>query len=302
MMNNADMRGIFSALLVSYNEDGSINEKGLREIIRHNIDNMKVDGLYVGGSTGENFMLGTEEKKRVFEIAKDEAKDQIKLIAQVGSINVYESIELAKFATDLGYDAISAVTPFYYKFSFNEIKDYYNTIIDSVDNRLIIYSIPFLTGVDMSVEQFGELFENEKIIGVKFTAADFYLLERLRKAYPNHLIYAGFDEMMLPATVLGVDGAIGSTFNVNGIRARQIFDLAREGKISEAREIQHVTNDLITAILSNGLYATLKELLKLSGVDAGYCRKPMALTTEAQVKEAKNIFDKYVKEVDIVNA
>ncbi len=295
MMNNADMRGIFSALLVSYNEDGSINEKGVREIIRHNIDNMKVDGLYVGGSTGENFMLSTEEKKQIFEIAKDEAKDEIKLIAQVGSINVYESVELAKFATKLGYDAISAVTPFYYKFSFNEIKDYYNTIIDSVDNRLIIYSIPFLTGVDMSVEQFGELFENEKIIGVKFTAADFYLLERLRKAYPNHLIYAGFDEMMLPATVLGVDGAIGSTFNVNGVRARQIFDLAKEGKVEEAREIQHVTNDLISAILSNGLYATLKELLKLSGVDAGYCRKPMALTTDAQVEEAKNIFDKYVK-------
>mgnify|MGYP002516909252 FL=1 len=295
MMNNADMRGIFSALLVSYNEDGSINEKGVREIIRHNIDNMKVDGLYVGGSTGENFMLSTEEKKQIFEIAKDEAKNEIKLIAQVGSINVYESVELAKFATKLGYDAISAVTPFYYKFSFNEIKDYYNTIIDSVDNRLIIYSIPFLTGVDMSVEQFGELFENEKIIGVKFTAADFYLLERLRKAYPNHLIYAGFDEMMLPATVLGVDGAIGSTFNVNGVRARQIFDLAKEGKIEEAREIQHVTNDLISAILSNGLYATLKELLKLSGVDAGYCRKPMALTTDAQVEEAKNIFDKYVK-------
>ena len=302
MMNNTDMRGIFSALLVSYNEDGSINEKGLREIIRHNIDNMKVDGLYVGGSTGENFMISTEEKKRIFEIAKDEAKDQIKLIAQVGSINVYESVELAKFATALGYDAISAVTPFYYKFSFNEIKDYYNTIINSVNNRLIIYSIPFLTGVDMTVEQFGELFENEKIIGVKFTAADFYLLERLRKAYPNHLIYAGFDEMMLPATVLGVDGAIGSTFNVNGIRARQIFDLAREGKIEEARQIQHVTNDLISEILSNGLYATLKELLKLSGVDAGYCRKPMALTTDAQVEEAKNIFDKYIKEKELVNA
>ena len=302
MMNNADMRGIFSALLVSYNEDGSINEKGLREIIRHNIDNMKVDGLYVGGSTGENFMISTEEKKRIFKIVKDEAKDQIKLIAQVGSINVYESVELAKFATALGYDAISAVTPFYYKFSFNEIKDYYNTIINSVNNRLIIYSIPFLTGVDMTVEQFGELFENEKIIGVKFTAADFYLLERLRKAYPNHLIYAGFDEMMLPATVLGVDGAIGSTFNVNGIRARQIFDLAREGKIEEARQIQHVTNDLISAILSNGLYATLKELLKLSGVDAGYCRKPMALTTDAQVEEAKNIFDKYIKEKELVNA
>ena len=293
MMNNADMKGIFSALLVSYNEDGSINEKGLRQIIRHNIDNMKVDGLYVGGSTGENFMLGTEEKKRVFEIAKDEAKDQIKLIAQVGSINVYESVELAKFVTDLGYDAISAVTPFYYKFSFNEIKDYYNTIIDSVDNRLIIYSIPFLTGVDMSVEQFGELFENEKIIGVKFTAADFYLLERLRKAYPNHLIYAGFDEMMLPATVLGVDGAIGSTFNVNGVRARQIFEAAQKGDIKTALEVQHVTNDLITDILNNGLYQTIKLILQEQGVDAGYCRQPMKEATEEMIIKAKEINKKY---------
>lgn len=295
MIKNIDMKGIYSALLVSFDENGNVNEKGLREIIRHNIDKMKVDGLYVGGSTGENFMLSTEQKRQIFTIAKDEAKNEIKLIAQVGSINVYESVELAKFVTDLGYDAISAVTPFYYKFSFNEIKEYYNTIINSVDNRLIIYSIPFLTGVDMTVEQFGELFENEKIIGVKFTAADFYLLERLRKAYPEHLIYAGFDEMMLSATVLGVDGAIGSTFNVNGIRARQIFELAKEGKVKEALEIQHVTNDLISAILGNGLYPTLKELLELQGVHAGLCHKPMASTTEDQKAMAKEIFNLYLK-------
>lgn len=295
MRKNSDMKGIYSALLGAFNEDGSVNEAGLREIIRHNIDKMKIDGLYVGGSTGENFMLSTEQKKQIFSIAKDEVKDSVKLIAQVGSINVYESVELAKYATQLGYDAISAVTPFYYKFSFEEIKDYYNTIIDSVDNRLIIYSIPFLTGVDMSVEQFGELFQNEKIIGVKFTAADFYLLERLRKAYPEHLIFAGFDEMMLSAAVLDVDGAIGSTFNVNGIRARQIFQLAREGKIEEARQIQHVTNDLISAILANGLYPTIKELLKLQGVHAGFCHKPMASANAAQQARAKEIFETYLK-------
>lgn len=293
-MKNTDLKGIYSALLASFDENGKINEAGLREIIRHNIDKMHVDGLYVGGSTGENFMLTTEEKKEIFRIAKDEAKDDIRLIAQVGSINVYESVELAKLATELGYDAISAVTPFYYKFSFAEIKDYYNTIMESVDNRLIIYSIPFLTGVNMSVEQFGELFQNEKIVGVKFTAADFFLLERLRKAYPDHLIFAGFDEMMLPATVLGVDGAIGSTFNVNGIRARQIFELAKAGKVDEAREIQHVTNDLIAAILDNGLYPTIKNLLELQGVHAGYCHKPMASSNEAQKARSKEIYDLYL--------
>lgn len=293
-MKNSDLKGIYSALLASFDENGNINEKGLRQIIRHNIDKMKIDGLYVGGSTGENFMLTTEQKKEIFKIAKDEAGDEINLIAQVGSINVYESVELAKLATALGYNAISAVTPFYYKFSFEEIKEYYNTIINSVDNRLIIYSIPFLTGVNMSVEQFGELFENEKIVGVKFTAADFFLLERLRKAYPEHLIFAGFDEMMLPAAVLGVDGAIGSTFNVNGPRARQIFDLAQAGNVNEAREIQHITNDLIAAILDNGLYSTIKDILELEGVNAGYCHKPMASSTEQQKKRAEEIYKLYL--------
>ena len=83
---NNELKGIYSALLVSFNEDGSVNEKGTRQIVRHNIDKMKVDGLYVGGSTGENFLLSTDEKKKIFEIAKDEAKDEIKLIAQIGSM------------------------------------------------------------------------------------------------------------------------------------------------------------------------------------------------------------------------
>ncbi len=293
-MKHTDLKGIYSALLTSFDADGVIQERGIREIIRHNIDKMQIDGLYVGGSTGENFMISTQEKKELFRIAKDEVGSKVKLIAQVGSINVKESVELAKYVTDLGYDAISAVTPFYYKFSFSEIKEYYNTIINSIDNRLIIYSIPALTGVNMNVSQFGELFENEKIVGVKFTAPDFYLLERLRNAYPEHLIYAGFDEMMLSAAVLNVDGAIGSTFNVNGPRARKIFTLAQQGNVKEALEIQHVTNDLITAILENGLYSTLKELLELQGVHAGYCRRPMASATPEQKMRAKEIYSQYL--------
>lgn len=287
------MKGIYSALLVSFDKDGNINEKGLREIIRHNIDKCKIDGLYVGGSTGENFMISTDEKKKIFEIVKDEVKDEVKLIGQVGSVNLKEAVELAKFATDLGYDAISAVTPFYYKFDFEEIKHYYETIINSVDNKMIIYSIPFLTGVNMSIDQFAELFKNEKIIGVKFTAADFYLLERMRKVFPEKLIYAGFDEMLLPATVLGVDGAIGSTFNINGVRAREIFDAAKNGEVKKALEIQHVTNDLITDLLNNGIYQTLKLILEEQGVNSGYCRRPMKEATEDMKIKAKEINKKY---------
>lgn len=290
----SNMKGIFTALMCSFDEQGNINEQGLREIVRHNIDQSKVDGLYVNGSTGENFLITTEMKKRIFEIVKDEAGDQVKLIAQIGSLNIDEAVELGKFVTELKYDAISAVTPFYYKFDFEEIKDYYETIINEVNNDMIIYSIPALTGVNMSLDQFGELLAHDRIIGVKFTAPDFYLLERLRHAFPVKLIYSGFDEMLLPASVLNIDGAIGSTFNVNGKRAREIFELAQQGKITEALEIQRTTNDLISAILANGLYQTIKEMLKTKGVDAGYCRKPMKQISAEKVARAKELAEKYM--------
>ncbi len=288
------MKGLYTALMCSFDESGQVNEQGLREIIRYNIDVIQMDGLYVNGSTGENFLISTGQKKQIFEIVKDEVGDQVKLIAQVGALNIDEAVELAKFATDLGYDAISAVTPFYYKFDFEEIKDYYNTILENVDNDLIIYSIPALTGVNMNLEQFGELFENEKIIGVKFTAPDFFLLERIRHYFPEKLVYSGFDEMMLSASVLNVDGAIGSTFNVNGQRAKKIFELAQSGNINEAREVQKVTNDLIAEILENGLYQTIKEILKTKGVDAGTCRKPMKSLSPDGVNTAKKIAEKYL--------
>ncbi|MEG0068467.1 N-acetylneuraminate lyase [Cetobacterium sp.] len=284
------MKGLYSALLISFDENGNLDEKGTRNIVRYNIDVMKVDGLYVGGSTGENFMISTEMKKRIFEIVKDEAKDQIKLIAQVGSINLYEAVELGKYATDLGYDSLSAVTPFYYKFDFEEIKNYYMTIVNETNNNMIIYSIPFLTGVNMNVEQFGELLCHDKIIGIKFTAGDFYLLERVRKAFPNKLIYAGFDEMLLPAVALGVDGAIGSTYNVTGKIAREVFEATKAGDLALARERQTHLNDIIEDILKNGLYQTIKEILKSKGVDAiGYCRLPMKKISSEKVEVAKQI-------------
>ena len=101
--------------------------------------------------------------------------------------------------------------------------------------------------------------------------------------------------MLLPATVLGIDGAIGSTYNVNGIRTKQIFELAKNSKIVEALEIQHTTNNLIEGILSNGLYQTIKEILKLEGVDAGYCRKPMKKISQEQVEFAKELQKKFFK-------
>ena len=287
------LKGLYAALLVPFDENGQVKEEGLKQIAKNAIEVEQLDGLYVNGSSGENFLISKEQKKQIFKVVKEAVGNDVKLIAQVGSLDLNEAIELGKYATDLGYDALSAVTPYYYPFSFEEIKQYYFDIIEATQNKMIIYAIPDLTGVNISINQFKELFNNEKIVGVKYTAPNFFLLERIRKAFPDKLILSGFDEMLVQAVISGVDGAIGSTYNVNGRRARQIYDLAREGKVEEAYKIQHDTNNIIETVLSMGIYPTLKEILKTRGIDGGVPKRPFSPFNEANRKELNQLIETY---------
>lgn len=287
------MRKVYSALMTAFNEDNTISEQGTREMIRYNIDHNQVDGLYIGGSAGESFMLSTDERKRVYKIAYEETNGQVDLIAQVGSVNLSEAKELARYAVDLGYQTISAVPPFYYKFSFDQIKNYYDEILDGLDTKLIIYSIPALSGVSLSLDQFGQLFENEKIIGIKYTNNDFLLLERLRAAYPDKKIYFGTDEMLISALPLGVDGAIGSTFNLNAQRAKEEIAAFDAGDIEKAFAIQDVSNNFILDLIDNDLYPSLKLVFEELGVHAGFSKSPMSKPTPEMRAGAKKIYQKY---------
>ncbi|MFD0896328.1 N-acetylneuraminate lyase [Loigolactobacillus binensis] len=287
------MKKLYSALMTAFNEDDSINEQGIREMVRYNIDVNKIDGLYVGGSTGESFMLSTEERKLVYKIAYEETAGKVDLIAQVGSVNLQEAKELAKYAVALGYKTISAVPPFYYHFTFDQIKNYYDQILAGLDTQLIIYSIPALSGVTLSLDEFAKLFENPKVIGVKYTNNDFLLLQRIRAAFPEKVIYFGTDEMLISALPLGIDGAIGSTFNLNAKRAKAEIAAFEAGDIKQAFALQDVSNDCILDLIANDIYPSLKLVFEEMGVHAGCSRAPMSKPTPEMRAGAKKIYQQY---------
>ncbi|WP_213407210.1 N-acetylneuraminate lyase [Staphylococcus pettenkoferi] len=286
-------KGLYAALLVPFDEQGQVLEEGLKQIARNAIETEGMDGLYVKGSSGENFLISKEQKKQIFKIAKEAVSDDVKLIAQIGALDMNEAIELGKYATELGYDAISAVTPFYYPFSFDEIKEYYFKLIEETQNNFIIYANPGSTGVNITNEQFDELFTHDKIIGVKYTAPDFFLLERLRHTYPDKLIFSGFDEMLIQAAVTGVDGAIGSTYNINGKRARQIFELVQQGQVHEALRIQNETNDIISTVLELGIYPALKEILGSRGIESGMPKRPLKPLSDDKRERLNKLIQQY---------
>lgn len=277
--------GMYAAQLVPYTDEGQVKEKELSAMVERNIVVGGMDGLYVGGSTGENFLNDNRAKRKILEVAAGTAKGRVSLIAQVGSLDMREAEGLARLASSLGYDAISAVTPYYYKFSFAETRDYYVRLAEAANLPMLVYSVPALTGTSFDIDQSRKLYEHPLVAGFKYTSGDLYTMERLIQAFPDRLVFSGYDELLLCGRALGAFGAIGSTYNLFGRHARKVWDAAGEGRLAEARAFQAELNSAIQEAAALGLYQTLKELLSMTGIDVGGPLPPFApLTAEGREK------------------
>lgn len=268
--------GLYAAQLVPYDAEGAVMEKQLAAMVNRSIEVCALDGLYVGGSTGENFLSDHAAKRRILEIAAEVAKGRVSLIAQVGSLNMREAESLGRLAAELGYDAVSAVTPYYYKFSFQETRDYYIRIAEAAGLPMLVYSIPALTGTSFDIEQSRKLYEHPLIAGFKYTSGDLFTMERLIRAFPDRIVFSGYDELLLCGRALGAFGAIGSTYNIFSPLARAIWDAVGEGDLATARDRQAELNGAIQELVPLGLYQALKEVIALDGIDTGSCLPPFA--------------------------
>ena len=273
-------KGVFTALLTPFGKDGKINEKELEKLIKFNMD-MGVTGFYVGGSTAEAFMLTTNERKQIFDIVKAAAPDKT-LIAHVGSVNEAEAVELGSYAAKAGYDLVSAVAPFYYKFSFEDIKKYYYNIADAAGIPMLVYHFPAFSGVNMGVNEMSAFLNDDRFAGIKYTSNDFFTMEQCKSRFPNKVVYNGFDEMFMAGISMGADGGIGSTYNFMADKFVKILQLMKENKLEEARAIQQEANRIITILCQIGVMQAEKEVLNQLGFYFGICRRPFGEPTDEQ--------------------
>ena len=273
-----DLRGIYTALLTPFDESGSINEKELARLVRHNLD-LGADGFYVCGSTAEALMLNVDERKRIMKIVKENASDA-NLIAHIGAISERDAHLLAAYAKDLEYDLISSVAPFYYKFSFPEVRDYYFRLADKSGMKMLVYHIPIYSGVGMGFDDMASFLKDDRFAGIKYTSNDFFTMERVKAQFPDKLVLNGYDEMILSGLAMGADGGIGSTYNFMADKFVLIRKLFAEGKTDEARKIQNEANRIIAVLIKIGVMQAEKEIMNQLGFNFGSCLPPFSKITE----------------------
>jgi N-acetylneuraminate lyase len=265
--------GIFPALFTPFREDGSIDEKATEQLIEMNL-RRGVKGFYVGGSSAEAFLMTVEERMLVLRLCSDIVGGRATMVAQIGDASEDKALRLASFAWSCGYDAVSAVTPFYYKFSFENIKSYYRNIAEASGLPLMVYYIPSRSGVSFTLDQVLELMDPDYVLGMKFSCQDLFTLERVKSAYPQKPVLFGVDEMLTAALAIGADGAIGSTYNFMPEKAVGIIGAVEAGDLAEAQRLQAEINTVVACLFKVGLFEGSKALLAMMGLDIGYCRRP----------------------------
>jgi len=270
-------KGIIPAFYACYDEAGEISPERIKALANH-LNGKGVTGLYVGGSSGECIYQNLGERKATLKYVAESLKGQLTLIAHVGAPSTKESVELAKYAEELGYDALSAIPPIYFQLPESAIEKYWTEIMDSTDLPFIIYNIPQTTGYNLSINLLKKLLRNDKLIGVKNSSMPVMDIERFKAAaHDNFIVFNGPDEQYVSGRLIGADSGIGGTYGVMPELYLKAEEFVSVGNFSEARKIQHDINDIIIALcsLNGSMYSVIKEIYKLRGINIGSVRGPL---------------------------
>ena len=293
-----NINGVIPAMITSFNKDESINKEGIRKTINYLISE-KVNGLYITGSTGETFLMSQDEKKQVIEIIVEEVNGRVPVIAHIGSIGTKITTELGQYAEKVGVDALSALPPFYYGFSNDEIFSYYKDISNTTNLPITIYNISHAHLMDLDMLKRLAAIKNVK--GVKYTAPTHFNFSKIKKEVgENFKIYSGMDEMSLSGLISGADGIIGSFYNLMPEMFVDIYAKVKEGNINAAKKIQEKINIIILYALGKSGYPFIKMGLNWLGIDSGYVRKPFTTFIDREIENTiKNDLKKLTDQNDL---
>jgi len=289
------MKKLYVASITPFKENGEINESAARQLWERNISE-GADGFFIGGSSGECFLLTREERVRSFELAS-EYVNRADIFAHVGSISTEEAVFYAKKAKDMGIRNIAATPPLYFGFSEKEIAGYYHDIAEAIGQPVLYYNIPSSTHRELEVSQpdIQALLKSGAIGSVKHTNLNLLQMERMRNINPDIKCFGGFESCMVAFLAFGCDGFIGSSFNFMLPQFKRVMEQYLEGREEEARILQTKCNNILDVLLKNGLCANLKYIVSSQGIPAGEVRKPMLPLTQEKKTEMDSVLEQYLE-------
>ncbi len=274
---------------------GNVSPEGVRNLTKYFVKK-GVKGVYVNGSSGECIYQSVQDRKTVLEHVVAAAEGKLTVIAHVACNNTKDSVELARHAESLGVDAIAAIPPIYFRLPEYAIAEYWNTISEAAPNTdFIIYNIPQLAGVALTMSLFAEMRKNPRVIGVKNSSMPVQDIQMFKAGGgEDFIVFNGPDEQLVSGLVIGAEGGIGGTYGAMPELYLKIDELVRAGQMSKAMEAQYAANDIIYKMCSchGNMYGVIKEILRINeGLELGSVREPLPALIDADMATVREAAD-----------
>lgn len=289
-----NLKGLYPPLPTSFDDHEELNVSAIRE----NIDKLckyDLSGILVLGSNGELVMLSKEEKRKVYEIARQSIpKDKI-MIAGTGAQSTRETTELTQIAADCGADAVLVLSPSYYKGQMNReaLVKFYHDIAEQSAVPVIIYNMPANSGLDMDADTINKAAEHDNVIGLKDSGGNLVKMAAIiNSAKPGFQVLAGSASFLLPALSIGAVGGILALANIAPDLCLDIYKSFVQGNMDNARKVQLQAVELNTAVTRRWGVPALKAAMDHLGLYGGPVRKPLLPVNDEVKKELIPIINK----------
>ncbi len=267
-------RGAITALVTPF-RNGRLDEEAYRELIDWQI-RQGVDGIVPCGTTGESATLSHEEHNRVIDIAVDEARGRVPVIAGTGSNSTAEAIRLTRHAKEAGADGALLITPYYNKPTQEGLYQHYRRVAEETKFPLILYNVPSRTGVNLLPETVARLAGIPDVVGIKEATGDLrQVSEVLEKCGDRISVLSGDDFTVLPLLCLGGRGVISVVSNVAPADMAGMVRAFNDGDLARARELHFRLMPLARAMFLETNPVPVKTALALMGRIALEVRLPL---------------------------
>lgn len=277
-MDTQKLTGIFVPNVAPYDAQGRLDESLLRRMVDWLIGK-GVSGLYPNGSLGEFIRLSFEERKRVTKVIVEEARGRVPVLAGAAEPNIELTLEMCHHCADIGCRAVSITGPYYYRLSQESIEEYFRQVAAASPIDIVIYNIPMFAN-EISVPVLTRLaMDCPRIIGTKDSSKDLcrfmHVNHAIKGQRPEFSNLIGWEELLVPAILMGGDGGTLSTAGVAPEVIMKLYETAREKDWEAATAMQYRILDVFQAMLSAPNFPEgFRAGYTLRGFDVGHARFP----------------------------
>ena len=181
--NRPPIRGAFTALVTPFSDDGELDERSFRELVRWQVL-AGIDGLVPCGTTGESPTLTAAERERVIAatvetVAERPSRSRLPVIAGTGTNDTAATIRATRRAAELGADAALIVGPYYNRPDQRMLEAHFRAVADDGDLPIVVYDVPSRTGAPLAADTFLRLAEHPRVIAIKAASGNFEQISRL---------------------------------------------------------------------------------------------------------------------------